>query len=133
MIGESIYYHFSLGKNGKDNMFLKEEELLEQIEKMTNSDKSGLDVVAKYYFLTEDFMEKYKYKLNWYDIFLFHNLNDCLKEKYKDFNTLDNRDFCRCYWCGVETKLANYKRGGKPIRRTKGIAYDLYYCPNCLR
>ena len=33
MIGESIYYHFSLGKNGKDNMFLKEEELLEQIEK----------------------------------------------------------------------------------------------------
>lgn len=114
-------------------MKLTEKEALIEIEGFNKEGKNGWNIITKYFYLDEQFIERYKNRLNWYDIFMFHNLNDLLKEKYKEFNTLDNRDFSSCYWCGVQNKIAYYRKNGKLIKCIDGVVYDFYYCPKCLR
>jgi len=114
-------------------MILNEKEALDMVEKY-NKEGDGWFLLTKCYFLTESFMEKYKDKLNWYDIFRFnYELSEKFKEKFKDFNTLDNRDIRFCHWCGNKNKFCDYRRDGKLIKSINTVIYDYYYCPNCLR
>jgi len=81
----------------------------------------------------EDLIEKYKDNVNWDLIFRRENISKEFKEKYRDFNRLDNRYSMKCYWCGNKNKNIYYKKDKKPIIDLKTERYSCWYCPNCLR